>query len=706
MSLLWSRAAKARSSCSCRSCFHTATNLARRTTTAVGKRQIKASDVFTACYSTILATAAVADMRIKDERRKEWDRVIAEARDGTPTNDSSGCMEKLKKTGSRHEESETEQLLHETMFYPEAKPDADLQIREPTKVIHLERMQGMIARLVFKFLEESTIFSEAGIKGDAETQRQALQVKELIQSLMEGFSDLPAYQYNDVREIKDQRDELNRSLYTICRSTKGNYRPSVNLMLAKISYNLLVSTSPPNTETYDLLVAEFSRLGNFHLAQIVVNSFMHESKLKPSRYTTKLILDHYEGKGDPKGHRSIVKRMRCTRKVPIDKPISSPDMRIGMRWLRDSVHPNVRKWALAHDTIHRNGALHAKAPRDAAIFDSQIMGGLKFHGLQAATREIRSAFRHKRPVHQDTLCAVLRVCIDQASFGDGLTLIRSILDVWVRDIGHLITVYSDDLRRLIYQLLAMCGIESSLNSKQHLRINLIKHLPLRCSVEALQDLLHHMHLESISDALDSCSKFTSAMSQSLGLKASYEAGDFQSQGSLAALPKPDIDLAMRIIEDYANEQQVRLSNQSKLEIDSRWSRLQVLEGRINARRSEIVALELQLTSFLNNMLPVDGSLAQTELLSPGTQVARDDRLLSPRKLDPSASAQEVALVDQSSLPKIREVSISVKESSRRPTNGATLRPATPALKPYKAPFPIPLSLSTMRDKVELEAAAS
>src|SRR4051794_7375173 len=82
MQVLWSRVAQTRSSCHCRSCLNAATTIARRATTAASRRGLKVGDLFTACYSAVLATAAVADARVKDDRRKEWDRLIAEAKGG------------------------------------------------------------------------------------------------------------------------------------------------------------------------------------------------------------------------------------------------------------------------------------------------------------------------------------------------------------------------------------------------------------------------------------------------------------------------------------------------------------------------------------------------------------------------------------------------------------------------------------------------
>ncbi|TGO83396.1 hypothetical protein BPOR_0654g00050 [Botrytis porri] len=85
MQSLWFRAAQTRSSCRCNACVKIGTIITRQTTNAIGKRRrVSIGDIFTACYSTILATAAVADSNRKVRRREQWDRVIAEAKAGVP----------------------------------------------------------------------------------------------------------------------------------------------------------------------------------------------------------------------------------------------------------------------------------------------------------------------------------------------------------------------------------------------------------------------------------------------------------------------------------------------------------------------------------------------------------------------------------------------------------------------------------------------
>ncbi|KAK4667237.1 hypothetical protein QC763_307440 [Podospora pseudopauciseta] len=90
MTSLWSMAARLQG-CHCRACHRTTHTIARRspptrvtplTTSAQahGRRKVLASDVFTACYTAIMATAAVFDAGQKDRRRRELDEKIEETK--------------------------------------------------------------------------------------------------------------------------------------------------------------------------------------------------------------------------------------------------------------------------------------------------------------------------------------------------------------------------------------------------------------------------------------------------------------------------------------------------------------------------------------------------------------------------------------------------------------------------------------------------
>lgn len=75
MQTLWSRIAQTNLSCHCPSCVSV---VARRTTTAAGRRPARWALSSTFVYSGIFAAAATTDAGIKQKRRDQWDRAIAD----------------------------------------------------------------------------------------------------------------------------------------------------------------------------------------------------------------------------------------------------------------------------------------------------------------------------------------------------------------------------------------------------------------------------------------------------------------------------------------------------------------------------------------------------------------------------------------------------------------------------------------------------
>ena len=80
MQTVWSRVAQARCICNCPSCLSTTNALTRRATTATARRIVRVGDVFTASLASLAAGLAFADSKKKDDRFRQWDKVIAGAR--------------------------------------------------------------------------------------------------------------------------------------------------------------------------------------------------------------------------------------------------------------------------------------------------------------------------------------------------------------------------------------------------------------------------------------------------------------------------------------------------------------------------------------------------------------------------------------------------------------------------------------------------
>ena len=80
MQAVRSRLTKAQCLCTCPFCLSTANTITRRATTATARRTLPVGNVVTLSLSSLAAGLAFADSRRKDDRRKQWDKVIGETR--------------------------------------------------------------------------------------------------------------------------------------------------------------------------------------------------------------------------------------------------------------------------------------------------------------------------------------------------------------------------------------------------------------------------------------------------------------------------------------------------------------------------------------------------------------------------------------------------------------------------------------------------
>jgi hypothetical protein len=628
MQVLWSRA-QARAACRCGSCLHAA--IARRTTTAAGRRRLKVSDLFTACYSTILATAAFADAKVKEDRRKEWDRVIEEAKAGIPPNEpeyvegtqSQPITDSLGPTKSsdgkpnaqnslskptwgrngwtappRIQETALESKLRilnsklkEVSISPESvaeqeavkitSPDIDidnqwveedwdreLQPREPRRQLHLRKMEEMIAKLVDRLLRQTSIYSveSSAAPGPNDIREQMNEMAQRIGMLRTGFTRLPTYSWDDMESVQEQRSALHRSLTALCYRTDPS-KPSIDLMLAKVCYNLLISTAPPSIFTYNTLLREFNRLRQPNLTEIVIDSYFYESKLKLTRTTGRLILDHYRIKKDPHGFSAVSKRMGGH-----DKSMRIKRRHVDVLWMH-----KVKEWAMTNKVIHREAFLYQKMPREAAIFDSLICGSLEMKRVRCAIRYVRAAFRDGWEVTSETLCKVIKSCLAEFDRLAGISLLRAILG-WAMNYDIPTTFYSKMVRSHVYRLLSLCGISPSLGSKQG--------LPLRLPGDLLEQMLLRMNVESVTDSVERFGErilflehlcCTNRSETSTGLDSASQALEF--------LKRAD------------NWDRIRARRQHQGALEGRWTRIRALESmlgmhwnKINARQVELLPL--------------------------------------------------------------------------------------------------------------------
>jgi hypothetical protein len=481
----------------------------------------------------MFATAALVDMKLKDDRRKQWDIAIAEAkassnvaRAGDSSSTLEGAANKLKSGSSKpqslvqnmalsilgaleqsstrspaisildepmsisletrrdtpleaqlkildshvrgvftggglqsSEEGSVPVRIEETDLDGAPRHNRKLRDREPQDQVHLQHMQEMVLKLVTRFLIGKEYFSTESAETTRSFQDLKLQAKlmaDQVALLKTGRIWRPRYSLLYDR-VLEERKLLNQSITTILTTGVSNPE-NVDLMVAKICYNLLISSAPPSINTYNIMLIHFTRLQQHHLAQAVVDSFFEDSRFRPTSCTVAAILDHYAATGDRAGFDSVIQRMRGI----------AGDMRIGRRHINALVDPKTQLWAQQWNVIHRNALLIAKVPRNPLIFNSLILGSLRVVGVKRAVMYFKAALREGCHVTVDLFIRVAQACLTKRKKEAASALLSAIITRWHQCKGSWRLESYTGSRGIILQLMDLCGIELSINGNQRL----------------------------------------------------------------------------------------------------------------------------------------------------------------------------------------------------------------------------------------------
>ncbi len=499
----------------------------------------------------MFATAALVDMKVKDDRRKQWDLAIAEAksssndpRAGDPALGGATCkvesshsilgahewglrrstavyksiLRSLSKCQDTSLETHLKNLdphfrgasggweLHsaedgsvpveteETYLDSASRRRIKLRTREPKNRKQLEHMQQMVLKLVTRLLVSknplSTVAKDIHPPGDLE-----LDSKIKADLMKTGRIWQPKYSSSRSKVI-EERKSLNESITSIL-TTEASNPANIESAVAKICYNLLISSAPPSIYTYNLMLIHFTRLQQHHLSQAVVDSFFEDSKFGPTSRTIAAILDHYAAIGDRVGFESVIRRMRGT----------AGDMRLWTRHLSllydDAI---VRSRAQKSNVIHRNNLVVAKVPRDTVILNSLILGSLRVIGVRRAVLYFKAALREGCHVTVDLFVSIAQVCLSERNDRAASSLLSAIISRWHQCKGSWGLERFSGSRGIILQLMNLCGIEPLINSNPLLPDDLRK-----VGIRVFKTWLRAVHLEVIEEHIRRSAKTISGL---------------------------------------------------------------------------------------------------------------------------------------------------------------------------------------------------
>ncbi|KAI0876522.1 hypothetical protein GGS24DRAFT_451176 [Hypoxylon argillaceum] len=360
MQTLWSRAAQVQSSCRCRICLHSTNAFIRRSASAAPKRKVAVADVFTACYTTILGTAAVLDARRKNERRRvldeELDRIRASSRrldiqgslralgsedgaldggDSAPRKQPmymtnwagnervSPLMDELKSIYSMAYQSiPPPSWLHDQVDWAEVEAaivleerDPTIELQEPGNHQQLAGMTATVVHLIDELVEHTQKYPGQRPEDTASIPDNAGDaILKDVENLRHG-QEYPSYLFptSDINYSSRVRTLLHEAIRRVF-----NQPVSSRETVGRICCNLFTAGVPPTIHTYNTLFAGFHRIRRPDLAQVVIDSYLDQTRWSATDQTIVCLLNHYRGSGGREGMREIVQRMRGVKEQGLD----------------------------------------------------------------------------------------------------------------------------------------------------------------------------------------------------------------------------------------------------------------------------------------------------------------------------------------------------------------------------------------------------
>ncbi|GAB1727297.1 hypothetical protein NU195Hw_g363t1 [Hortaea werneckii] len=472
MQTVWSRIAQTRGTCCCPQCLHSGTaGISRRATGSATRRAPQFLTSSTLWYSGIFAAAATFDAGVKQQRREQWDKAIAEVKqelgqpaervtqDGNSTESDAvfspgrgDALDALAEVGDVFSEVEP---YRQRALWP-ANTGPPLQIhRLPPESIYatdVRREQAALRRWTPKKLEavmlsidalQLKIFYQMAMQNGSDWRTEAsaavpinyrdqmfMSAEELLAAFdckskdlarlkrsdpeLNGWQrseqDMPlcSYSQDDQGLFHGTTRELNKSLQALFKQHAASAIKTPAL-LAKVAYNLSISAAPPNVHTYNTLLLGFSKAQQPLLVGSTIHS-LRRTSMRPNEVTNSAILNHYTAQNDAEGFIKWIKLMRGKNG---GLALARPDIRINEagadRLIRDEERGRPdRVIQLPYPTPN--------------VFSAIIRGMLKFSGFDTALGICERMGQEGWGLCMSGLTPLLKDCARHGDWDSGLAV--------------------------------------------------------------------------------------------------------------------------------------------------------------------------------------------------------------------------------------------------------------------------------------------
>lgn len=561
--------------CGCRACSRVAQVVGRRATTKAHGRKVTFAEIFTACYSSLFATAAVVDTIRKSDRRQELDRQIQEAKlavadlaaaesSANSANDASSAKSReldihqmhllwralesidehrpslneirypvtlspcgvIRKVRNQHyrcvdgtslddlrrtDYSEIERVLLDEEI------DSNITLRAPSSKIQLLESSTNVERLIRRLLWRAKYVD------DCECQKNPTPPSPSYEdawSLIEqGYPNYepPSTNPNERTQILRMQNENYKRLIE-------SPHLSVKEKVGRICHNLLVSPQVPDIRTYNSMMVAFGKAGHEKFAHAFWYNFLYQSKLSPSPSTFTVIFHHHKNEGRPD---AFFQALRC---------VIGTEPRIGAKLRRRHVldcktDSWVQRWSSDTRRVNQTGKwIFERYPLNRLLIESIIQSFLRFNLFSQAALFFSECLKASVTLSVRIVKQVFEESILSLDWSAAVHLIKGLVlsrKQWIQFVDAADEATQAHLADRVFVLLEMCG----LRTPGHGPSNALIH-NLGLSKSDLAKLLRH--LECLSQHSPSPELVQSQAFQVPGAVEQVEA--VQERSSFAILP--------------------------------------------------------------------------------------------------------------------------------------------------------------------------
>ena len=174
-------------------------------------------------------------------------------------------------------------------------------------------------------------------------------------------------------EAYEQTTALNMSLKKLLGAMKQE--TDLSNVMSWICYDLLTARSPPNIDTYNMLLLHFSKFDKGYLVKAVLTS-MRESHIEPNEISLKTILRFHTTTKNGIGFSVCWQRMEG---FHLARRLAHPE---------DGIHPALKG---RYRIVGKNqDTIIERARKNAQVYEALIVGAIRFLGAQIAMHYYRN----------------------------------------------------------------------------------------------------------------------------------------------------------------------------------------------------------------------------------------------------------------------------------------------------------------------------